>query len=190
VRLRVAYRLRHFCVSLPSWLNHSAMAAGVVGVAGGSDGQNHRRDCDGRLVVIRSHIGRFRREITALFPGSLKHANTQLIARFERSSGDKVNAIYSTAGAVANKVRNGEAADVAVSSSAAMDQLAKQGKLLGSTIAIVKVGAGAMVRKGMAKPNISTVEHLKAVLLAAKSYFIYRPRPRRPGRNLHWKTYG
>jgi len=109
-------------------------------------------------------------EITALFPGSLKHANAQLISQFERSSGNKVNAVYSTAGAVANKVRNGEAADVAVSGAGAMDQLTKQGKLLsGSTTAIIKVGAGALVRKGAAKPDISTVEHLKAALLAAKA---------------------
>jgi molybdate transport system substrate-binding protein len=109
-------------------------------------------------------------EITAFFPGSLKHANAQLIAQFERSSGNKVNAIYGTAGAVANKVRNGEAADVAVSAASAMEQLTKQGKLLsGSTAALVKVGAGAMVRKGAAKPDISTIEHLKTALLAAKA---------------------
>jgi molybdate transport system substrate-binding protein len=109
-------------------------------------------------------------EITALFPGALKHANAQLIPQFERSSGYKINAIYSTAGAVADKVRNGEAADVAVSAAGAIDQLAKQGKLLsGSTTALIKVGAGAMVRKGSAKPDIGTVERLKAALLAAKA---------------------
>lgn len=109
-------------------------------------------------------------EITAFFPGSLKHANAQLIPQFERSSGNKVNAVYSTAGAVADKVRNGEAADVAVSGAGAMDQLSKQRKLQpGSTIALVKVGAGALVRKGAAKPDISTVERLKAALLAAKA---------------------
>lgn len=109
-------------------------------------------------------------EITALFPGSLKYANAQLIVQFERSSGNKVNAIYSTAGAVTNKVRNGEVADIAVSAAGAMEQLTKQGKLLsGSTTALVKVGAGALVRKGAAKPDISTVERLKAALLAAKA---------------------
>lgn len=109
-------------------------------------------------------------EITVLFPGSLKHANAQLIPQFEQSSGNKVNAIYSTAGAVAKKVGDGEAADAAVSGAGAMDKLTKEGKLLpGSTTAIIKVGAGAMVRKGGAKPDISTVERLKAALLAAKA---------------------
>jgi molybdate transport system substrate-binding protein len=109
-------------------------------------------------------------EITAFFPLSLKHANAQLIPQFERSSGSKVNATYSTAGAVANKVRNGEAADVAVSTAGAMDELTKQGKLLsGSTVALIKIGAGALVRKGADKPDISTVERLKAALLAAKA---------------------
>jgi molybdate transport system substrate-binding protein len=109
-------------------------------------------------------------EITAFFPVSLKHANAQLIPQFERSSGNKVIARYSTAGGVANKVHSGEAADVAVSAEGAMNQLTKDGKLLsGSTMAIVKVGAGALVRKGVAKPDITTVERLKASLLAAKA---------------------
>ncbi len=109
-------------------------------------------------------------EIKALFPGSLKYANAQLIPQFERSSGNKVSASYSTAGAVANNVRSGEAADVAVSAAGAMDQLMKDGKLVSSsTDAIIKVGAGALVRKGAPKPDISTVERLKAALLAAKA---------------------
>jgi molybdate transport system substrate-binding protein len=109
-------------------------------------------------------------EIKAFFPGSLKYANAQLIPQFERSSGNKVSASYSTAGAVVDKIRNGEVADVAVSAAGAMNQLMKDGKLAsGSTNAIIKVGAGALVRKGAPKPDISTVERLKAALLAAKA---------------------
>ena len=109
-------------------------------------------------------------EMTAFFPGSLKHANAQLIPQFEQSSGNRVNAIYGTAGAVADKVRGGEATDVVVSGAGAMDQLMKQGMLLsGSATPLVKVGAAALVRKGAAKPDISTVERLKAALLAAKA---------------------
>lgn len=109
-------------------------------------------------------------EMTAFFPGSLKHANAQLIPQFERSSGNRVNAIYGTAGAVADKVRGGEVADVAVSGAGTMDQLTKQEKLLsGSATPLVKVGAAALVRKGAAKPDISRAERLKAALLAAKA---------------------
>lgn len=109
-------------------------------------------------------------EIMALFPGSLKHANAQLIPQFEQSSGNKVNAIYGTAGAVADKVRDGEPADVAVCGAGAADQLMRQGKLLSDSVTpLVKVGAGALVRKGAAKPDISTVERLKAALLAANA---------------------
>jgi molybdate transport system substrate-binding protein len=170
VRLRVAYLFRQFCVSLRSRLNHAALAAGVVGVPG---------DQMDKIIAALVTLGlssfaltsaASADEITALFPGSLKHANAQLIPQFERSSGNKVNAIYSTAGAVADKVRNGEAADIAVSGAGAMDQLTKQGKLLSdSTAALVKVGAGALVRKGATKPDISTLERLKAALLAAKA---------------------
>src|SRR5258708_2223371 len=50
-------------------------------------------------------------EIKAFFPLSLEHTAMELIPPFERSWGHRVTIVYSTAGAVATKIRNGEAAD-------------------------------------------------------------------------------
>ncbi len=108
-------------------------------------------------------------EITAFFPVSMEHTAREVVPPFEKTSGHKVTIQYGTAGAVATKVRNGEVADVLISTAAQIDALSKDNKLVaGSNSGLAKVGVGMLVPKGAAKPDISTVEKFKAVLLAAK----------------------
>ncbi len=77
---------------------------------------------------------------------------------------------YGTAGAVADRVRKGEAADIVINSVPMMDQLQAQGKVLaGDRVVIAKVGVGAFVRKGAVKPDISSVDSFKRSMLAARS---------------------
>jgi molybdate transport system substrate-binding protein len=93
-----------------------------------------------------------------------------LIPEFEESSGHKVTAAYGTAGAVADRVQKGEAADIVISSVPMIDRLQAQGKVVsGDRVIIAKVGVGAFVRKGTAKPDISSVDAFKRSMLAAKS---------------------
>ncbi len=69
-------------------------------------------------------------ELKGLFPGSLKETAAAVVPQFEQSSGNKVTIVFSTAGAVATKVRNGEAADLAISSAPEIADLQKQGKVV------------------------------------------------------------
>ena len=56
-----------------------------------------------------------------------------------------------------------------------MDDLIKQGKIAGDTRAdIVRVGIGVAVREGAPKPDISSVDAFKSMLLSVKS-FTYAP---------------
>jgi molybdate transport system substrate-binding protein len=108
-------------------------------------------------------------EITALFPFSMEHTALSVVPPFEKSSGNKVTIQYGTAGAVATKVRNGEVADVLISTAAQVEGLSKENKLVaGSSSGLAKVGVGMLVRKGATKPDISSVDKFKAVLLASK----------------------
>ena len=108
-------------------------------------------------------------DIIAFFPVSMEHTAHDVIPAFEKSTGHKVLIQFGTAGAVAGKVRAGETADVLISTAAQIDALIKEGKLVaGSNTGMAKVGVGVLVRKGAAKPDISTVENLKAAILAAK----------------------
>ena len=109
-------------------------------------------------------------EIRLLCAVALHPAIDALISDFEKSSGHKVMVAYGTAGAVADRVQKGEAADIVINSVPMMDQLQAQGKVLaGDRVVIAKVGVGAFVRKGAAKPDISSVDSFKRSMLAAKS---------------------
>src|SRR6202163_3062803 len=69
-------------------------------------------------------------EIKALCAVALQPAMVALIPDFEKSSGHKVTIAYGTAGAVADRVQKGEAADIVISSVPLIDQLQAQGKVV------------------------------------------------------------
>jgi len=109
-------------------------------------------------------------EIKLLCAVALQPAMVALIPDFEKSSGHKVTIAYGTAGAVADRVQKGEAADIVISSVPQIDQLQAQGKVVaGSRVNIAKVGVGVFVRKGAAKPDISSTDAFKRSMLAARS---------------------
>ena len=109
-------------------------------------------------------------EIRLLSASALHPAIDELIPDFEKSSGHKVTVAYGTAGAVADRVQKGEAADIVLSSVPMIDRLQAQGKVVAADrVIIAKVGVGAFVRKGAAKPDISSVDAFKRSMLAARS---------------------
>jgi len=111
----------------------------------------------------------FAAEIVAFFPVSMEHTAHDVIPAFEKSTGNKVSIQFGTAGAVAAKIRAGETADVLISTAAQIEALLKEGKLVANSNAgLAKVEVGVLVRKGAAKPDISSVESLKAAILASK----------------------
>ena len=109
-------------------------------------------------------------EIKLLCAVALHPAIDALIPDFEKSSGHKVTVAYGNAGAIADRFQKGEAADLVINAAPLMDQLRAQGKVVaGDRIIIAKVGVGAFVRKGAAKPDISSVDAFKRSMLAARS---------------------
>jgi molybdate transport system substrate-binding protein len=109
-------------------------------------------------------------EIRLLCAVALHPAIDALIPDFEKSSGHKVTVAYGTAGAVADRVQKSEAADIVISSVPMIDQLQARGKVVaGDRVIIAKVGVGAFVRKGGAKPDISSADAFKRAMLAASS---------------------
>lgn len=95
---------------------------------------------------------------------------SELLREYQRSSGHSV--ISEAAGGVdvAKRVRAGEAVDVVILSSAAIDSLIAAGSLLpDSRIDLVKSGVSIAVRSGGPRPDVSTAEALKCAVLAAKT---------------------
>jgi molybdate transport system substrate-binding protein len=109
-------------------------------------------------------------EIKLLCAVALHPAIDALIPDFEKSSGHKVTVAYGTAGAVADRVQKGEAADIVINSVPMIDRLQAQGKVVaGSRVIIAKVGVGVFVRKGAVKPAVSSADAFKRSMLAARS---------------------
>jgi molybdate transport system substrate-binding protein len=109
-------------------------------------------------------------EIRLLSAVALHPAIDALIPEFEMASGHRVNVAYGTAGGVADRIQKGEGADLVISAAPRIDQLQAQGKVVAeSRVNFAKVGVGVFVRKGAAKPNISSPDAFKRAMLGARS---------------------
>jgi molybdate transport system substrate-binding protein len=121
------------------------------------------------LLGIAGGIAASAAEIKLLSASALHPAIDALIPDFEKSSGHRIAVDYGTAGAVADRVQKGEAADIIISSVPMIDRLQAQGKIVaGERAAFAKVGVGAFVRKGAAKPDISSPDAFKRTMLGRK----------------------
>lgn len=109
-------------------------------------------------------------EIKVLTAGAMKGVLVALQPEFERASGDRVMLANDTVGALARRIAEGEACDVAVVSPAALKDLAGKGKVAAdTTVPVARVAIGVAVKAGAPKPEIGSVEAFKEALRKAKS---------------------
>ena len=89
---------------------------------------------------------------------------------FEQATGHKLVLVYGTAVPLHRSLEGGEAFDVAILTPPLIADLAEHGRVVAlSAVDVAKAGLGLAVRKGAAKPDISTPDALKRALLDAKS---------------------
>jgi molybdate transport system substrate-binding protein len=104
-------------------------------------------------------------EIRVISSNALKPVLEQIAPEFENATGHTLAFTWGQA-----EILNGRSFDVAVLTAAVIDKLIMEGRLVGATRTAVAVSVtGLAVRKGAAKPDISTVEALKRTLLNAGS---------------------
>ena len=93
-----------------------------------------------------------------------------LTPKYESSSGNKLTIIYSTIADLKKRIDAGETADLMILSRPVLDELQTQGKVAqGSIVNVGRSYVAIGVRAGAPQPDISTLEKLKAALLATKS---------------------
>ena len=115
-------------------------------------------------------------EIRVLQPGAFKSAMADIKPLFEQASGHKLVLDSDTSGWIAQRIDKGEQTDFIVSTSAGVDDLIRQGKVLADSKAqVARAGVGVVVRKGAARPDISTPEKFKEALLGAKTVAYTNP---------------
>lgn len=108
-------------------------------------------------------------EIKAMITTAMKDAVDELAVQFEKRSVHKVHVTYGPSGGLARRYRDGEAADMILIAAPELDALMVADKVLPGSTNVSRTGIGIAVKKGAAKPDVSTVTALRAALLAARS---------------------
>ena len=124
----------------------------------------------GFATMLAASISASAAEIKVISSNALKTVLEQLAPAFEKATEHKLVFTWGAAVPLKAEIEKGATFDIAVLTTAAVDDLITQGKLVGATrAALANSGIGVAVRKGAPKPDISTVEAFKRALLNAKS---------------------
>lgn len=100
----------------------------------------------------------------------------ELGPKFERASGHKLTITFAILSEIVKRVQNGETADVIVIPRQGIDGFVKAGKASAANVTVLaRSGIGLAVRKGAAKPDISSPDALKRALLLATSFAYTSP---------------
>ncbi len=133
------------------------------------------------LVLVEAGNPARAADITFLCAEALETAMHDLVPEFEKTSGHKVNVRFANSGTNAGRVRKGDAADLAIVLPPQWESLQQEGKIDPAVRAVVgKVGLGIFVRKGVARPDIGSVEAFKRMLLNVRSIAVRDPAQRSP----------
>src|SRR5215813_7532025 len=124
----------------------------------------------GLTLMLATHVPAGAAEIKVISSNALKTTLEQLAPAFEKATEHKLALTWGAAVPLKADIEKGATFDLAVLTTAAIDDLIRQGKLVAATrAALANSGAGVAVRKGAPKPDINTVEAFKHALLNAKS---------------------
>ena len=108
-------------------------------------------------------------QIAVICTMSCKEALIELVPEFEHESGYRVEATYGSGPELAKRISGGMRADIFVGPEEFSGPLIEEGRLVGtSRTAFAHSGAALAIKAGAPKPDISSPEKLKEVLLAAK----------------------
>ena len=115
-------------------------------------------------------------EIRVWSGGAVTPVMNVLVPEFERQTGHKVQFRIMTVRQLPQKLAAGERGEMAIAALPDIDQFIKDGVLRASSRAILgSVGIALVVREGAPKPDISTPDKLRKVLLDARKIAHSRP---------------
>lgn len=122
------------------------------------------------LLVFSAAVTANAAEIRVLSSNALKTVVEELGPQFEKATEHKLHVTFGAAANLKVSIEQGEAFDVAILTASTLDALVAAGKLDAATRAdIARSSVGLAVKKGAAKPDISTTEAFTRTLLNAKS---------------------
>ena len=108
--------------------------------------------------------------VKLLTSNSVRGVLAVLAPQFERASGYRLEVVYDPAQVMLRRIAAGEPGDAAILGVAAIDALVEQGKIDRDSVRkLARCGVGLAVRKGAARPDVSSIDALKQTLLATPS---------------------
>ena len=107
-------------------------------------------------------------ELTLIAPGGIRAAVNQMLPEFERKTGNTVKATFGSGGGTKARVVKGEPFDVPVVQVPYEDVIKSGHVVVASETPLANVSVGLAVRAGAPKPDISTADAVKKLLLGAK----------------------
>lgn len=110
------------------------------------------------------------RPLTLISSMATRNVLAELLAEYQRASGETVTAEAAGGVDVAKRVRGGETVDVVVLASNVIDALIQERKLIaGSRADLVRSGVAVAVAADTPKPDIATEQALKRAVTAART---------------------
>jgi len=121
-----------------------------------------------------------------ILSGGAAHGAVERIRpAFEAETGCTIDGTFSAVGAMRDKLLAGEPADVMILSRALIDELAKSGHVVASSVTdVAKVATAIAVRKGDPLPDVATADSLRAALAEADA--IHFPDPAQATAGIHF----
>jgi molybdate transport system substrate-binding protein len=120
-------------------------------------------------LLIATNTSANAAEIKVLCAIAMQQLVEDLGPKFERASGHRLVVTIATLGPALKRVQDGETYDLAWLPTRGIESLVKDGKAVAGGPTIARTGIGVAVRKGAAKPDISSPDAFKRAMLAAKS---------------------
>jgi len=108
-------------------------------------------------------------EVTLIAPGGIRAAVQQMIPAFERATGHKVNATFGSGGGTKERVMKGEPFDVPIVQPPLEPVIASGHVVTASETPLATVAVGVAVRTGAPKPDISSADAVKRLLLGSNA---------------------
>ena len=122
------------------------------------------------MILLGYGIGADAAEVKVMATGHMRAVFHELGPQIERDTGHTIVTRIANSPVLKREIDAGESFDVLITIDSDMDAFTKAGKIVAGThLAVAFAGVGVAVRAGGPKPDISSVDALKRMLLNATS---------------------
>jgi molybdate transport system substrate-binding protein len=128
------------------------------------------------LLVLAAHEADAA-QMKLLVGGSMQEPFREIGADFAKKTGNMLEFVVDTTGALQKRLRSGEKADIILVSSPGMDALEKEHRIMpGTRVDLARAAMGISVRAGSPTPDLSTAEAFKKTMMSARSVALVDPK--------------